>query len=314
MSAAEAPSLRHILSIESIGRAGILDILGRSEEFRLRQEDQSTLLGKVLGLLVLQPSTRTRVGFHAAMARLGGAAIDVARTKFQNGMTASESLIDTIRSISTYFDCLVLRHGSAEDFRSAVGVSKVPVINAGCGNESHPTQALIDIFSIQRHFGRLEGLRIGIVGDIGYSRCSRSLIQALAYFPPRELRLMAPSGREHLDESPGEWGCTEISRLNELVVEGLDVLYVAGLPEGLGEARLDEPVRERFRLTKSRAEKLPVGALVLSPLPRIDEIDDDVDELAVAGYFSQSQEGLFVRCAILEHAMGVSGSDRFRGK
>lgn len=297
---------RHLLSIEDLGRSGILAILERAEHLRAGRLREQSFLGRVLGLLIFQPSTRTRVGFHAAMARLGGAAIEITETKVQAGMACAESLVDTMRSTSGYFDCIVLRHPSLDEFRAAVAVSDAPIINGGSGREHHPTQALIDLFAMQRHFTRLDGLKIGIVGDLEGSRASRSLIQALAHFAPSELRLMAPEGRELPIDCIGEFDPLGINQRHELVVEGLDVLYMAGLPEGLGDARLGEAVRERFRLTRKRAERLPTGALVLSPLPRIDEIEAEVDELPMAGYFKQSREALFVRCAVLERVLSTS--------
>ncbi len=307
MGTAEELRARHLLSISDLGQSGILAVLDRAEEFRLQSPRGTPFLGKILGLLFFQPSTRTRVGFHAAMARLGGATVEVAETKLQPGMGKAESLTDTVRSVSAYCDCLVLRHPSGDEFRSAIAVSDVPVINGGSGGEHHPTQALIDLFAIQRRFARLEGLRIGMAGDLEGSRAVRSLIQALAYFPPRELRLMSPKGRELPLPFLRGFSSSEINQRYELTVEGLDILYMAGLPKGLGESELDEAVRERFRLTRSRAERLPTEALVLNPLPRIDEIEIEVDELPVAGYFTQSREALFVRCAVLEQMLNTLG-------
>lgn len=297
----------HLLSIADLGLAGILEILDRAEELRLEAPRDGVFRGRILGLVFLQPSTRTRVGFHAAMARLGGTAIEVTETKVQPGMSWPESLVDTIRSISSWCDALVLRHRSSEEFQAAVEASDVPVINGGSGCEHHPTQALLDLFAIRRRFGRLEDLRIGIVGDLGGSRAARSLVEALAHFPPRELRLMFPPSRELPGSVLPGLDDARIKVRHDLAVEGLDILYMAGLPEGVGEARLDEAVRGRLRLTRARAETLSPGALVLDPLPRVDEIEPEVDALPIAGYFDQSREALFVRCAVLERVL-VAGS------
>lgn len=300
----DAEKLHHLFSIDDLGHSGILEVLNRAEKIRLQPLQDRPFVGKVLGLLILQPSTRTRVGFHSAMARLGGTAIEITDTKLQSGMGMAESFTDTVRSISAYCDALVLRHHSLNEVRAAIAVSDVPVINGGSGWEHHPTQALIDLYAIQRRFARPEGLRIGIAGDLEGSRAARSLVQALVHFSPRELRLMSPEGRE-LPLSLLDGFCSSlIDQRHELAVEGLDVLYMAGLPEGLGENQLGETVRERFRLTRHRAESLPAEALVLNPLPRIDEIETEVDRLPVAGYFAQSREALFVRCAILQRVLG----------
>jgi len=246
------------------------------------------------------------------MARLGGTAIEVTETKVQPGMSWPESLVDTIRSTSGWCDALVLRHPSPEEFQTAVEASEVPVINGGSGCEHHPTQALLDLFAIRRRFGRLEDLRIGIAGNLGGSRAARSLVEALAHFPPRELRLMFPPGRELPGSVLAGFDGTRLDVRQDLAVEELDILYMAGLPEGAGDARLDEAIRRRFRLTRARAEALDPGALVLDPLPRIDEIEPEVDALPAAGYFAQSREALFVRCAVLERVL-AAGSILARG-
>jgi aspartate carbamoyltransferase catalytic subunit len=304
------PLLRpgHLLSIADLGRAGILAVFDRAEELRLQPLRGGIFPGRILGLVFFQPSTRTRVGFHAAMARLGGTAIEVTETKAQPGMSQPESLVDTIRSISGWCDALVLRHHSSEELQAAAEASDAPVINGGSGCEHHPTQALLDLFAIRRRFGRLEDLRIGIAGDLGSSRAARSLVEALAHFSPRELRLMAPLGRELPGSVLAGLDGARIDVRHDLAVEDLDILYMAGLPEGVGDGRLDEVIRGRFRLTRARAEALDPGALVLDPLPRIDEIEPEVDALPAAGYFAQSREALFVRCAVLERVLAAESS------
>lgn len=283
-----------------LGREGVLSILDRAESFRTSPIQGAPYQRRILGLFFFQASARTRFGFHAAMARLGGTAIELTETKFQAGMSRPESLPDVIRSISGYCDALVLRHESATAFCEALEASDVPVINGGCGHESHPTQALIDLFAIRRRFGRLEGLRIGLGGDLAGSRSARSFLQGLAYFPPKELRLISPQGNEVPASLLADLPAGEIHRRDQLDVDGLDILYMAGLPEGTGPGRIEDEVRERFRLTRQRAERLPESSLVLNPLPRIDEIDPEVDLFPIAGYFLQSKEAVFVRCAVLD--------------
>ncbi len=287
-----------------LGREGILSILERAEGFRTSRPDGAPYLGRILGLFFFQVSVRTRFGFHAAMARLGGTAIELTETKYQTGMTRPESLSDMMRSISSYCDALVLRHESATAFREALEASDVPVINGGCGCEHHPTQALIDLFAIRRRFGRLDGLRIGLAGDLASSRSARSLLQGLAHFPLQELRLLSPQAKEVPASLLADFPAGEVHLRDQLDVEGLDILYMSGLPEGTGPCRVEDEVRGRFRLTRQRAEGLSDSSLVLNPLPRIDEIAPEIDALPIAGYFQQSREAVFVRCAVLEHVLG----------
>ncbi|HEX4959362.1 MAG TPA: aspartate carbamoyltransferase [Thermoanaerobaculia bacterium] len=295
--------MSHLFSIAGLGREGVLAILDRAELLRTSSFRGVSCQGRILGLFFFQPSARTRFGFHAAMARLGGTAIELTETKFQAGMSRPESLPDVMRSVSGYCDALVLRHESAATFREAMESSSVPVINGGCGVEHHPTQALIDLFAIRRRFGRLDGLRIGLAGNLADSRSARSFLQGLAYFPWRELRLISPPGKEFPISLLAGLPTSEVHLRNELDVEGLDVLYMTGLPEGTGPGRIEEEARERFRLTRERAENLPASSLVLNPLPRIDEIAPEIDSLPIAGYFQQSQEAIFVRCAVLERVL-----------
>jgi aspartate carbamoyltransferase catalytic subunit len=138
-----------------LGREEILAILHRAELLRTNGIPGDRLTGKILGLFFFQPSTRTRIGFHVAMARLGGSAVEITETKYQPGMGKAESLSDTVRSISSYCDVILLRHPSLQDFHAAIAASDVPIINGGSGYQDHPAQALVDLFGILRHFAQL---------------------------------------------------------------------------------------------------------------------------------------------------------------
>ncbi len=298
---------RHFVTIDQLGRREILTLLDRAEELEADPASvRSSHAGRILGLLFFQPSTRTRFGFHAAMARLGGTAIALDHPKFEAAMTRPESLADTARCLSAYCDAIVLRHADAVEFAEGLAASSVPVINGGSGTTDHPTQALIDLFAIRRHFGRLEGLSIGFVGNLKTSRSARSLIRALAHFPPRKLRLLAPA---HCQPEPDLLSAVTPPATQEvcenLVLEGLDVLYMAGFPQGVhGDGAA--PLRESLRLTATAAAALPARALILDALPRIDEIDPAVDAQPQAGYFEQSAHALAVRMAVLERFVGGS--------
>lgn len=289
---------QHLTSISELGREGILAILDRAEAIRAHGVDRARLAGKIVGLLVFEPSTRTRFGFHAAAIRLGASAIELNETKYQPGMSREESLSDTVRCLSGYCDALVLRHPSSAEFQQALEVSNVPIINAGCGQESHPTQTLIDLFAIRRHFGRLEGLRIGLVGDLAGSRSSASLLQALESFAPAEVRLMAP--RKRWDHPARELPYPTAEYLDHLDPRDLDVLYAAGLPAGKASQLLPESIRSSFRVDRRRLAQLPSKSIVLSPLPRIDEIATEIDCCSQAAYFNASDGALFIRMAVLD--------------
>lgn len=293
---------RHFFAIGDLEREELVAILDRSEVLRrLLPATNQLPRGTLVGLFFFQSSTRTRLGFRAAVARLGSTSIELDAMRTDSGMSEEEAPFDAFRSVAGYCDLIVLRHRNEEVFRQMLEVSPVPVINGGCGTRHHPTQSLIDLFFIRSRLGRLEDLRIGIAGDLAGSRAARSLVEALRFFRVRELRLMAPADRQ-LEPATLGGNLDEVARhLDNLDVRDLDILYMAGFPPGIGVNRANQSLRFRFRLTRELALQLPTSAPILCPLPRIDEIAADVDNLPQAAYFDQSQLGLFVRTAVLEH-------------
>ncbi len=296
-------SPRHLLSIRDLHPDDVTKILDRSAEFAVDRTAAPRGTGTVVGLMFFQASTRTRIGFNAATARLGGTAVEIDRTKHQAGMAAHESLEDTARVIGAYCDLLVIRHASVDAVTAMASVAPVPVICGGAGQRFHPTQVLLDLYAIRKHLGRLDSLRIGIAGDIRTSRTAHSLLRALAWYTPREVRLMAPRNRGPAVNALDDLSMQAVSQLAELDASELDVLYMAGMPPGTGEDRLADEIRESFYLTTNRMSTLPQNAIVLCALPRTGDIDPQVDSDPRAAYFQQSADGLFVRMSILEYIL-----------
>ena len=290
---------RHLFSIDDLPREEIEGILDRADEFRQMPSFPPLLAGRIVGLLFLQPSTRTRIGFHAAALRSGAGVFEVASSRFQADMLHPESIDDTVRVVSAYCDLLVIRHADAEEVRRGMEASAVPVINGGAGREHHPTQALVDLFAIRRHHGQVEGLRIGIVGNLKDSRAARSLAQALSLYDLAELRLMSPVGMALPPEIVARFPTASVIQCSRLRPEDLDVLYVAGLPK-VDEEALPLAEREAFHVTPDVVRRMPADGIVLCPLPRLDEIDRSVDPEPAARYFTQSADGLFVRMGLLQ--------------
>jgi aspartate carbamoyltransferase catalytic subunit len=221
-------------------------------------------------------------------------------------MGFEESLADTVRSVSAYCDCIVMRHSCTGDAMDAVRASVAPVVSGGFGVDHHPTQALIDLYAIKKSLGRLERIRIGVVGRLKYSRSAKSLVQALSFFNSAEVRQMAPEGEALLCLPEASTPCTAVTAID---ASGLDVLYAAGLPKkNHVMSEMNSEDRERLTITSSVVAALPRHAIVLCPLPRLDEISPDVDDMPCARYFKQSDDGIFVRMAVLDYVTSVNRS------
>jgi aspartate carbamoyltransferase catalytic subunit len=265
--------------------------------------------GKILGYLFYEPSTRTRLSFDSAMASIGGTSLgisDISSSSTQKG----ESLSDTVRMMSIYSDVLVLRHTLDGSSRFASEVSEKPVINAGSGTEEHPTQAIQDLYTMKKEKKRIDGLKIGIVGDLKYGRTVYSLLSGLGNYDvnvhlisPESLRIRSDSTYEikkNLDYSE----TTDI----EDCLDELDVLYVTRIQK---ERFPDEEeylkVKGSYVVGLDMLKRMKEDSIILHPLPRIDEISFDVDTTKNARYFEQAEYGKHVRAALLGMVLNEAG-------
>jgi aspartate carbamoyltransferase catalytic subunit len=296
---------RHLLGVADLDRDQVLSLLESAA-----REDAGVgapLQPATAGLIFLEESTRTRAGFEVAAARLGGQAVVVTAVKHTQAMSAGESWADTVRSIGHYFDVLCIRHPDPAAPRRASELVDVPVVNCGNGADEHPTQALIDLLAIVDHLGRgPDGVRVAMVGDLRNMRAAHSLILALALFDgvrvvavsPPELGFPPPYADRF--EAAGH----QLSYADSLdTAMEVDVVYMAGFAPTTPIGVWHDAARDPFRLTLARAQRLPSAAAVLCPLPRIDEIEAEVDDLPQARYFRQSRLGLAMRTAILRHVL-----------
>lgn len=262
----------------------------------------------LVGLVFFEDSIRTRVGFDVAAARLGAATATVHGAKQSDAMWAPETAVDTVQSIAGWLDVICLRHPRAECVHNAAALTTTPLINCGNGSEEHPTQALVDLFAIHELMGRLDGLRIGLVGDLVGMRTAHSLVIALSFYEDIAVRCLSPPGLT----LPARYLAAlkraghEVWESSELEVAELDVVYVAGLPAQTETGVLSQEEQARYRIDGSVMQRLPEHALVLSPLPRVDEIAAEVDEMPQAAYFKQSEVSLFMRMAILDEVLAVA--------
>jgi aspartate carbamoyltransferase catalytic subunit len=270
---------------------------------------EGVLAGRVLATVFFEPSTRTRFSFEASMHRLGGQVLSAENAGRASSAAKGESLEDTVRVISGYADAIVLRHPEVGAPDRAATVAEVPVISAGDGAGHHPTQALLDVYTIKKELGRLDHLRVGLAGDLRHGRTVRSLALLLSRFSGNQLVLISPPGLRMREDITGWLESAQVTVHEtedfEGAVPGLDVLYQTRIQAERFESPEEyEQHRGVYLVSPDIMRRLPEGAIVMHPLPRVGEIDPLVDSDPRAAYFRQARNGLWVRMAVLEWAIG----------
>ncbi len=299
--------LRHIISMRDFSRDEIDTILAKAKEFEpiARGKESNLLSGKIIATLFYEPSTRTRLSFETAMKRLGGKVIDLGSIE-SSSVAKGESLADTIRVIGNYADAIVLRHPREGSARMAAEYSNVPIINAGDGAGHHPTQTLLDLYTIMRE-SSLSELKIALVGDLKYGRTVHSLAYALSLYHA-DMTLVSPAQLKMPDvikKDLKKQGASIRETTNiEDVIGDIDVLYVTRIQK----ERFPDPAEYQkmagsYRITEELLKKARDNLIIMHPLPRVDEIDPAVDRTKYARYFQQSFYGVPVRMALLAMAM-----------
>ena len=299
---------RDVLSILDFGRGELEHIFRVS--FRMERGFRRDLLkGKLLATAFFEPSTRTRLSFEAAMHRLGGSVIGFS-VEEGTSIAKGENLADTIRMLDSYSDVIVQRHPLEGAAKLAAEIAAAPVINAGDGRQHHPTQAMLDLYTIQRELGRIDGLHIALVGDLRYGRAAASLIYGLTRFRPGKISLISPpelSPRQEVRDFLERSKLRFFEGLDLMeVIEDLDVLYVTRIQkERFPDPAEYEKVKGSYRLTPKHLKLAKESLIVLHPLPKLDEIDLQVDQTEFARYFKQAAYGVPVRMALLSLVLGA---------
>jgi aspartate carbamoyltransferase catalytic subunit len=302
--------MRHVISVHDLPAEEIVDVLDRAEDMLATARGEATmdlLKGKVLACIFFEPSTRTRLSFETAMNRLGGGVIGFAGTE-ATSVVKGETLADTIRMVSGYADAVVLRHPREGAAKLATEFSSVPIINAGDGAGQHPTQTLLDLFTIRTEKKRLENLNITMVGDLRYGRTVHSLSIALSKFG-NTINLVSPEGLEMPEEVVGYLGDTgmlgKACHSPEEVIADTDILYVTRIQkERFPDLVEYEKVAGIYRVDPKLVSRGPEDMIIMHPLPRVKEITPEVDALPQAKYFVQAFNGVPVRMALLSMVMG----------
>lgn len=302
---------QHIISASQFDRQAIERLFLIADQFgRAIPSVQQLLAGRIMGTLFYEPSTRTRLSFESAMLRLGGQVISTENAREVSSAVKGETLEDTIRIVEGYADVIVLRHYEEGAALRAASVSSVPIINAGDGPGEHPTQALLDLYTIQKELGSIDGKKVALVGDLAYGRTVHSLARLLTLYRDVELYLVAPDvipmHPTVLDELK-EKG-VRYYETNDLqsVAKQADVLYQTRIQkERFPDKQLYRQVYGLYTITPELLEAMKQHSIIMHPLPRAGEIDAAVDEDPRAAYFRQARHGVAIRMALLALCLGA---------
>ncbi len=262
----------------------------------------------VASLLFFEPSTRTAFSFDTAMKQLNGKTIIMSGTA-NTSVKKGESFADTIRMVSAYSNIIIIRHWIEGSARYASEISSLPVINAGDGSNQHPTQALLDLYSIKRTQGKLDNVNIAVVGDLRFGRAVHSLVYGLTHYSPqfyfvspRHLRI-SNRIKSNLDEIGVKY--EEIEEMSEELISSLDVMYVTRVQkERFVDPEEYEKVKDSYKITSNMLKNVKDNFKVMHPLPRVNEITTDVDDTPYAYYFQQAKNGVYMRQALISKLLG----------
>lgn len=300
--------LRHVIETQQFDRETLAELFRTTNEMRavMWQGGTDAMKGKIMATVFYQPSTRTRMSFESAMLRLGGSVISTDHAGEFSSAAKGESLKDTIKNIMSYAHVIVLRHPLEGSAAEAAEVSSVPIINAGDGTGQHPTQALLDLYTIERELGRIDGITVALVGDLAHGRTVRSLAYLLAKFAVKKLYFVAGQAlrvKDDILEYLNRHGVAyEVTDALAQVVGDADIIYITRLQReyftGPPE-QFEEAYRQIF-LTPEILTRLKPEARILHPLPRNNEIDEAIDGDPRAAYFRQSAYGVPVRMALIK--------------
>jgi aspartate carbamoyltransferase catalytic subunit len=298
-----------VISSQQFSRTILEELFARAEEIK-REPHRfiGRLSGQVMAALFYEPSTRTRLSFDAAMLRLGGQTMGTDNAREFSSAAKGETLEDTIRIVSGYADVIVLRHYEEGAAKRASIVSSVPIINAGDGPGQHPTQALLDLYTIRDELDRIDGISVAMVGDLANGRTVRSLAYLLSKFKDIKLWFVAPPQvamrndlKAHLDEHNVPWVETEDL---ESVLPQVDVVYQTRIQkERFADPEEYSALKGIYRIDRESMALMRKYAILMHPLPRVDEIAPEVDDDPRAAYFRQARNGLHIRMALLDRLL-----------
>jgi len=299
---------RDIVSIKDFSREEIDYVLDMTDVVEpMARQGSHALDNKIMGTLFFEPSTRTKLSFESAMYRYGGKCLGFAEPKVSS-VEKGENLADTVRVVESYADVLVIRHPLEGAARLAAEFASVPVINAGTGAEEHPTQAMLDLYTVRKELGKIDGLNIALAGDLRYGRTVHSLAYALSLYNTHLYLISPPSLRmrkEVLEDVSTRVKVQELEEISKIIPQ-VDAIYMTRIQkERFGSLEDYEKVRGSYMLGAEDLKPAKPGMIVMHPLPRVDEIAFSVDNTPHAKYFKQVWYGLLVRMSLLGLVFGV---------
>ncbi len=291
-----------LLDCKKFTKESLMELLELASKIKAHPENYTEeLKNKVIAVMFFEPSTRTRMSFEAAIQRLGGKMIVTENGKENSSARKGETLEDTIRVLDKYADAIVMRHSRDDAAIAADKVSRVPIINAGSGKAEHPTQALLDVFTIMNKRGSLDGTKLAILGDLKYGRTTHSLLQLISLFDNIEVlglskkEFMLP--QEYIDYLSSKGIKYTVCESFDDLPRDIDVLYHTRIQSERFEGDFG---KEEFIINKAVLDTFTDKAMVLHPLPRNEEISTDIDDDPRAMYFEQAENGMYVRMALLK--------------
>jgi aspartate carbamoyltransferase catalytic subunit len=297
--------MSHLVEAQQFNKNLLFRLFDRADF--LRKHGEKSLKGKILASLFYEPSTRTRLSFESAMLKLGGSVVGTENAEKFSSISKGESLEDSIRVISSYVDCIILRHNIEGSALKASKVSSVPVINAGDGKGQHPTQALLDVYTIYKELGKIDGLKIAMVGDLTNGRTVRSLCYLLGKFENIEITFVSPEHLKMRDDIKEYLSCHNVKFVEEndlnSVLPCVDIIYMTRIQKERMTLRAYENAKGKYIINNNNFNLINPSSRIMHPLPHVKEIDLPIyveqKDQRVA-YFRQAENGLYARMALLD--------------
>ncbi len=300
--------MEHIIESQQFSRDFLFDLFQKTDE--MKKNPPKSLTGKIMCSLFYEPSTRTRLSFESAIIKLGGFVIGTENAEEFSSAVKGESLEDSIRVISKFVDVIVLRHFNEGSAKIASELSNVPLINAGDGKGQHPTQSLLDIYTIYKEIGRIDNINIAIVGDLANGRTARSLCYLFGKFKNIKIIFVSPENLKMKDDIKNYLAKKNIKFKEEIdlnkIIGDMDIIYMTRIQKERMDPETYEKANGKYIINEEKLKLIKEGARILHPLPHVEEIDLPIEieknDKRIA-YFRQAENGLYIRMALLDYIL-----------